>query len=199
MSSERIQHLPTTLNLQSLSVYLQVLISQQLETHWIMYTRTQRQRYSQLLAMIVVMIDFSTAQSIGYHPNLNMGFNPYLSSVYGYGLGLPYGAYGMSSLRPWLPSPITGLSSYGFGSSLLGKAHANSFLTKFVATPYQYYKPESYVDNNVSVGAAKTYKIIKPLIKAGALLTTAAILGMKTLEAPIKLNPSGMIMSGRQN
>lgn len=44
------------------------------------------------------------AQSIGNFPSLNLGFNPYASPIFGYGLGLKYGANGY--WPPWTAPPF---------------------------------------------------------------------------------------------
>lgn len=238
-------------------------------------TKDNRKRRQKLKLLIVLFLAISTtslslfeltsAQSIGYHPNLFLGFNPYLSPVFGYGLGIPNGAYGYSSIRlpslldPTKPSP----------NGLLGKIHAKTFLKKlatypsalspyygslknklqlmkhpeYLYTPYgldygygkhygsalvpnnPYKSPYSEYYNNSPSGVRETkfaaklphqdtslieqgseiapevykaYSFVKPMVKIGALLTTAAILGKKSLEYPaIRLNPAGMILNGR--
>lgn len=211
------------------------------------------------------ILSMGDAQSIGYHPNLFLGFNPYLSPVFGYGLGLPNGAYGYNGLR----LPLMTGSTYNSPKGLLSKMHAKTFMKKFATYPTAlspYYgslknklqlmkHPEymftpyaadygfgkhfgsamvpnnpyksayaDYYNNDYSDGSklkvpnqsssyqdtgllaqpsmAEIHKasLIKPLIKIGALLTTAAILGKKTLESPaIRLNPAGMILNGRSS
>lgn len=209
------------------------------------------------------------AQSIGYHPNINMGFNPYLSSIHGYGLGLPYGSYGYSIIRnPKLAAASLGLYQANI-NTWLGKLHAKSFLKKshpyslysnygsfknklalfkhpeyaftpnsldygygrhYGATmlannpyksPYkdyyhaesimskpspvytskqQFHEPDNYAQASVQApdtSFVQSHGALKHLVKAGVLLTTAAFLGKKTFESPLKLNPSGMILSGR--
>lgn len=215
------------------------------------------------------------AQSIGHHTNVNLGFNPYLSPVFGYGLGLPFGAYGASPTKfhPWLSSSILGLTYGSGGNPLMSSLHAKTILKKIApssmggypdhtsfkdkltalkhpefsyAGPYglnygygkhygsvvvpnnpykstygdyygygssnidnhQVHPPANSnelntfaqpIDNNISpVGHYKLpIHILKPLIKAGAFLTTMAILNKKTLGVPSKLNPSGMILSSK--
>lgn len=229
------------------------------------------------------------AQSIGYQTNYNpFGFNPYTSPLYGYGLGMPYGSYGLNALKnPWLlqmgqMGGLGGFSSTGWpqSSSFASKLHAKSILKKLGYDPYNSYpsyasyaaasSPYSYnygygkhygaaqVPNNPYKSAYGDYystsaydgltpssssfkassvplttttttsqaayydqsplintlephqhhdgyvmdkhAIIKPLIKAGAILTTAAILGKKKLElVPPKLNPTGMILNGLEH
>lgn len=50
-----------------------------------------------LLALFSLNKTKVSTQSIGDHPTLNLGFNPYMSPIYGYGLGL---GYGLTSLPP---------------------------------------------------------------------------------------------------
>lgn len=218
-------------------------------------------------SLIIIQTTTKTfAQSIGYHPNSFLGFNPYLSPVFGYGLGLPYGAYSYNSLnKPILP--ILKMTHGGGVNNWLSKLHAKSILKKlssssmysyngsiknkltllkhpqFAYTPYgvdyglgkhygsalipnnpyksgyeDYYNSPTldkkyaskdslknsyqHLDNfpQASSGnpeSIKIYGIIKPLIKAGALITTAALLSKKTVDSPaIKLSPSGMIRDG---
>lgn len=219
----------------------------------------------------------ANAQSIGYHPQFNFGFNPYLSPVFGYGLGLPFGAYSMAPTRyPWLMNSIPS-AHYPDKNGFFSQLHTKAFLKKlatsqvlsanyyglkdklnlmkhpeFAYTPYgtgygygkhygaavvpndpykskygDYYEtsattmskplvtsltgeqvkygqipiggrpPESSLGAIAPPPIAKSYThYLKPLIKVGALLTTAALLGKKALESPIQLNPSGMILSG---
>lgn len=234
----------------------------------------RKNKKQQIKLLILLFLAISTiqitplpifAQSIGYHPNLFLGFNPYLSPVFGYGLGLPNGAYGYSGLK-YTPS-LDPMNASPNG--ILGKIHAKTFLKKlatypgalspyygsfknklqlmkhpeFLFTPYgldygygkhygsalipnnPYKSPYSeYYNNNQNIaGSAKavdkhnyqetnsmaqssdvapeiyrTQSYIKPMLKIGALLTTAALLGKKTLEYPtIRLNPAGMILNGR--
>lgn len=213
-------------------------------------------------------IDYLTpvlTQSVGYHPNLNMGFNPYVSPVYGYGLGLPFGSYGYSIVRnPKLA--IAAMGTHQFNpNTWLGKLHANTFLKKshpfslypyygslknkltllkhpeYSFTPYgldygygkhygsamlpnnpyispyqdfyhgestmtkpslgnppkqQFYEPDNYAQPSEQIAGTPLVKlnsIIKPLVKTGVILTTAAILGKKAFESPLRLNPAGMI------
>lgn len=212
----------------------------------------------------------SFAQSIGFHPQLNLGFNPYLSPIYGYGLGVPFGAYNFSPSRyPWLLSSISN-GPYTDGSGFMGKIHAKAFLKKLAVGQYSVYHHQGTLKDKLNLmkhpeyaftpygqgygygkhyGAAvgpnnpyksvyadyydtttdhghrpdvkpandlvtlatshspiasgapvyKPYIHIKPLIKLGTLLTTAALLGKKTFEGPMRLNPSGMILSGTQS
>lgn len=102
------------------------------------------------------------AQSIGYQPNFHpFGFNPYMSPVYGYGLGLgsSYGSsYGLNALKnPWLLSgsasgsnwyPQTPSSSSNFAS----KFHAKSILKKLGSTSY-----DPYNSYNFNYGYGKHY------------------------------------------
>jgi hypothetical protein len=203
------------------------------------------------------------AQSIGYHPQFNFGFNPYSSPVFGYGLGMPFGAYNISPTRyPWLLNSVP-TPPFADNTGLISKIHAKAFLTKLATSqilspgyygikdklnlmkhPENAYTPfgagygygkhygAALVPNNpykgtfsgqASIGAptagipvkhgsipiggklsessnvvisVKPYShYLKPLMKAGALITTAAILGKKIFEVPTKLNPSGMIIS----
>jgi hypothetical protein len=221
-----------------------------------------------IINLIISSINVGTsAQSIGYHPQFNFGFNPYFSPVFGYGLGIPYGAYNISPTRyPWL---LSGIPSVPFAdkTGLMSKIHAKAFLTKLATSqvfapgyygikdklnlmkhPENAYTPygagygygkhygaalvpnnpyksvySDYYDKGVTsasgpaiVGPAKPNSIpiggkllessnvaisvkpythyLKPFMKAGALLTTAAILGKKIFQAPAKLNPAGMII-----
>lgn len=216
------------------------------------------------------------AQSIGYQPQFNLGFNPYTSPIFGYGLGLPYGAYNTSPTRfSWL-TYNTPIAPYTDKHGFISKIHARAFLKKLASsqvlssryyglkdrfhllmnpqyafTPYgagygygkhygsavipnnpykstygDYYDnsdlsiskqgelaaaagslkhkqlpiggrlPEGSIELNtptLNTGHHKEY--LKPIIKTGALLTTAALLGKKILESPLRLNPSGMILS----
>lgn len=216
------------------------------------------------------MATSSLAQSIGYHPNLNLGFNPYLSPVFGYGLGIPFGAYSSISpaKSPFLNPAAGSLAlNHPFTSKLHSKSifkhiipisdYSSSLKNKFALLKQQAFYPTTpysldygfgkhygaaIVPNNPykgtytdyysktspaltgdplavahssptsqlisSAGSAKTaaYSFVKPLIKAGALLTTAALLGKKTLELgaynPLifrKLNPTGMILNNYDN
>lgn len=192
----------------------------------------------------------SNAQSIGYQPSLNLGFNPYSSNVFGYGLGLPYGAYGMSPMaNPFmssalLPSHYGGNlvsklhskmsfkklfgypmylgspydANYGFGkhygfakvlnnpyksaygdyynTDTMNEPVASASLNHHLHAPYPVDEPLNFADaTKTKLAMAKPY-LVKPLIKAGVLLTTAAILGKKSLMVPqaMKLNPAGMII-----
>lgn len=45
------------------------------------------------------------------------------------------------------------------------------------------------------VVSSKSYKLIKPLIKVGALIGTAALLNKKFMTVPGQLDPAGMILS----
>lgn len=234
--------------------------------------RKRRQKLKLLVPLFLVIstipispFELTSAQSIGYHPNLFLGFNPYSSPVFGYGLGIPNGAYGYSSIR--LPSLIDPTNPSPNG--LLGKIHAKTFLKKlatypsalspyygslknklqlikhpeYLYTPYgldygygkhygsalipnnpykspynDYYNnsPNNvgetkipaklpHQDTNLMEQASeiapevyKAYSFVKPMVKIGALLTTAAILGKRSLEYPaIRLNPAGMILNGR--
>ena len=219
----------------------------------------------------------TNAQSIGYHPQFNYGFNPYLSPVFGYGLGLPFGAYSMAPTRyPWLMNSIIS-TPYSDKNGFLSQLHTKAFLKKlatsqvlsanyyglkdklnliknpnYAYTPYgsgygygkhygaavvtndpykgkygDYFESqaatmsrplvtsttgeqvkygqipiggrpaESTLGTIAPIPSVKSYShYLKPLIKVGALLTTAALLGKKALESPIRLNPSGMILSG---
>lgn len=89
------------------------------------------------LALLYISFTGQTfAQSIGYQSQLNFGFNPYMSPVYGYGLGLPYGAYNLSPMKnPWLVHSMFD----PFKASLMGKLHAKSFLTKLATSKYNFY------------------------------------------------------------
>lgn len=208
------------------------------------------------LAIILSLPPSRLAQSIGYHPNLNLGFNPYLSQTFGYGLGLPYGAYGLSPLKsPW----HLGFAS-GFDGGLISKLHAKTIVKKLspsfigpsygidlkeklahkkhselsmVPNTFDYgygkhygsaqlpnnpYKstygdfyatnsmgyPHSPVHQEYSMSShydtfdhpkMKHYRVIKPMLKVGAILTTAALLNKKLLSIPDNLDPSGMIMN----
>lgn len=222
--------------------------------------RAKRSKIKQQLLLITTLSYITrviASQSIGYQPNFNYGFNPFFSPVHGYGLGLPYGAYGYSGAKhPWLAyhslwgSPTMGsLASKIHTKSLMKKlgAHGGNypyssiFGAKYSGTlgphsynygygshygaarvpnnPYKsaygdyYTSPSthstavvtpdtnSYYDSSY-VGSPMEYPMdkhafIKPLLKAGALITTAALLGKKKLEmVPSRLNPSGMILSG---
>lgn len=209
--------------------------------------------------LLICWPHFIMAQSIGYQTNFNpFGFNPYMSPVYGYGLGMPYGSYGLNALKnPWLLQMAS--SPFSSGTSFGGKFHAKSILKKlgyepygssypYYSSPYSYnygygkhygagqvannpYKSaygdyystsgstandlSSYKTSAISTAGSSPYydpnpltmepqheflldkhAIIKPLIKAGAILTTAAILGKKKLDlVPPRLNPSGMILN----
>lgn len=112
-----------------------------------------------LITINIVKFDkiISQAQSIGYQPNSNLGFNPYLSPVFGYGLGIPYGAYNYSPIKnPWFSQSMLGSTTFnnqhnyhGIPSigidehgkpSFAGKLHAKSILKKFGQyTPFPYY------------------------------------------------------------
>lgn len=79
------------------------------------------------------------AQSIGFHPQFNFGFNPYTSPVFGYGLGLPFGAYNMSPAKnPLLTmnynSPSSLLPYVDAKSGFMSKLHAKAFLKKLAST-----------------------------------------------------------------
>lgn len=240
---------------------------------WIAPRRKKISEVVRVLSFIVVTLfanQIATpmkAQSIGYHPNLFLGFNPYLSPVFGYGLGLPYGAYSPNSLKqPLISDSVLG-SSYGSGiHNWISKIHAKTLLKKYALhqpyqgsfknkitlskhpeyafTPYgadyglgkhygsavipnnpyksaygDYYNDPAvsklqaskhgsldspYQHSNELAQASTSYgeyvkpnSLIKPLIKVGALITTAALLGKKTLDPAIKLNPAGMIINGR--
>lgn len=239
-------------------------------------SKTKRKKKQQQIKILIpLFLAVSTtrtfapthAQSIGHHPNLFLGFNPYLSPVFGYGLGLPNGAYGYSGLKFHTLLDPTNVSLNG----LLGKIHAKTFLKKlatypgamspyygsfknrlqlmkhpeYLYTPYgldygygkhygsalipnnpykspysEYYNNDqnivgatkvvdkhNYQDANLvaqpsdaAPDSIKAYSYIKPMVKIGALLTTAALLGKKTLESPtIRLNPAGMILNGRSS
>lgn len=171
------------------------------------------------------------AQSIGYHPQLNFGFNPFMSPVYGYGLGLPYGSQGLGPIKnPWLASSML-LPFHNAG--VMSKIHAKSFLTKLttnkynfypyygnlkaklnllkhpasIATPYSktygygrhygaatmpnnpyksaygdYYDYSNQIEQFPAESQLKSSKLVKPLVKAGAILTAAALLGKKPVE-----------------
>lgn len=217
-----------------------------------------------LLSLILVYSARSVAfaQSIGYQPQFNLGFNPYMSPVFGYGLGLPFGANSFSPAR--YPFLLGAGGHHLDGHGLLGKVHAKAFLKKLATSQYGLYghslgdkvnllkHPENaltpygagygygkhygaaMVPNNPYKGAyvdyydngghdiikpkplksldpmklednhlaSPTYSLasykFKPLIKLGALLTTAALLGKKIHESPLKLNPAGMILSETQ-
>lgn len=218
------------------------------------------------------------AQSIGYYPSLNLGFNPYLSPVFGYGLGLPYGAQGIGPTKdPVMASSLIGPQTYKIShpSDILGKIHAKIALKKLPFGPYSLYMQPGYLKSRLGslkypyaplglgnygygkhYGSAMipnnpyksvygefyasesspllapapaipstiihnhnqassssqhgtqilptyqpvpvvkpTHNFMKPLIKTGALLTTAALLGKKLLETPFKLDPAGMILN----
>ena len=205
------------------------------------------------------------AQSIGYQPQFNLGFNPYYSPVFGYGLGLPYGAYKVNPFKhPWLLNSIGVATPFSPGNALMGKVHAkalfnqltfgkfygsvkdklnvlkhpqyafspygtaygygkhygaavvpnnpykgtysdyyenspSSSLSTSASSPVKHSVPLGYEESHLQhhVPAAKLQHKFKPLLKAGALLTTAALLGKKVLgESSMKLNPSGMILNG---
>lgn len=234
-----------------------------------------RSRISRRYLVLVVMVNLlatiymnASAQSIGYHPQFNFGFNPYLSPVFGYGLGLPFGAYNFSPTRyPGLLNPMPS-APYADKTGLISKIHAKAFLAKLATSqvlspgfyglkdklnlmkhPEYAYTPfgaaygygkhygaalvpnipyksahSDYLDNgqasiarpivaspikpdtipiggklpessNVIVNVKPYHHYLKPLMKAGALITTAALLGKKIFEIPTKLNPSGMIIS----
>lgn len=171
------------------------------------------------------------AQSIGYHPQLNFGFNPFMSPVYGYGLGLPYGSNGLGPIKnPWLANSMF----FPFhNAGVMSKIHAKSFLTKLatnkynfypyygnlkaklnllkhpssLATPYgktygygrhygsatlpsnpyksvygDYYDYSNQIEQHPAESQHKAYKLVKPLVKAGAILTAAALFGKKPVE-----------------
>lgn len=210
----------------------------------------------------------ASAQSIGYHPQFNFGFNPYFSPVFGYGLGLPFGAYNISPTRyPWLLNSMPA-APLADKTGLMSKIHAKAFLTKLATSqiispgyygikdklnlmkhpenaytpfgagygygkhygaavvpnnPYKSVYSDYYNDGQASISRpavaspvkqgqipiggkliespqmVATFKpyshYLKPLVKAGALITTAALLGKKIFEVPTKLNPSGMIIN----
>lgn len=70
------------------------------------------------------------AQSIGYHHNMNLGFNPYLSPVFGYGLGLPYGSYSHGPMKnPMLATSILG-STLAHGQEFMTNLYSKSILKK---------------------------------------------------------------------
>lgn len=86
-----------------------------------------------LVFLTTCLIAISSAQSIGHHSNLNFGFNPYLSPVFGYGLGLPYGAY--SPLSPMKSSPFIAGSLLNPATPLASKLHTKSILKEFNEFP----------------------------------------------------------------
>lgn len=204
-------------------------------------------KYHQLITKIAVgklvlsalicfdIVRQALAQSIGYQPQLNFGFNPYMSPVYGYGLGLPFGAYNLSPIKnPWLAHSMFDPFN---PAGVMSKIHAKSFLTKLATSKYNFYPyygnlkaklnllkhPSSlatpysktygygrhygaamlpnnpyksvygdYYDQQgemtsdqlpvASEVKLKTYKLAKPLMKAGALLTAAALLGKRPID-----------------
>lgn len=204
-----------------------------------------------LSILIIQTIEPAVSQSVGYHPNFNLGFNPYLSETFGYGLGLPFGAYGMSyTSYPWLS-----IHGFSHGGSLVSKLHAKQIAKKLGSTLYsapvdskgslalkkhpEYSMiPSSFdygygkhygsaqVPNNPYKSAygdfyvghstfpmiheqspydgaeyhimTKPYKYIKPILKAGALIGTAALINKKFLSLPEQLDPAGMIMGAKQ-
>lgn len=222
----------------------------------IVEARRSRNRHKILFVLALTFFNQVLGQSIGYQPNLNYGFNPYMSPVHGYGLGLPYGSNGLYGLKhPWLTYQSLWGSPF---ASLASKIHSKNILKKYGSYSYGGYNPyygqsggkytSSYgpysynygygahygsaqVPNNPYKGtygdyytSSNSYKttaaltdpqpyyesgpigsvpdyqvdkhaLIKPLIKAGALLTTAAIIGKKKFDMiPPRLDPSGMIL-----
>lgn len=86
---------------------------------------------SKFILPIVTLVKFSAAQSIGYHPQFNFGFNPYFSPIFGYGLGLPFGAYNLSPAKnPLLLGSIAATAPLSDKYGFMGKLHAKAFLKK---------------------------------------------------------------------
>lgn len=119
-----------------------------------MMHRRKRNQRSKKLAGVIVRVLVACAlhnaaliasQSVGYHPNTNIGFNPYNSAVYGYGLGVPYGAYeGISPLRgPWHMGLGTELKT-----PLAGKLHAKAIMKHM---PNMYLGPAANLKNKFAV------------------------------------------------
>lgn len=78
-----------------------------------------------------VAIKTVIAQSIGYHHNMNLGFNPYLSPVFGYGLGLPYGSYTHGPMKnPMLATSILG-ATLAHGQEFMKNFNSKTILKKF--------------------------------------------------------------------
>lgn len=85
-----------------------------------------------LLIIVHILRLYTNAQSIGYHPQFNIGFNPYHSTIFGYGLGLPFGANNLSpSKNPLLLGSITASAPpFADKHGFISKAHAKAFLSK---------------------------------------------------------------------
>lgn len=82
----------------------------------------------------IITIKIVIAQSIGYHHNMNLGFNPYLSPVFGYGLGLPYGSFTHGPMKnPMLATSILG-STLAQGQEIMKNLHPKSILKKVSPT-----------------------------------------------------------------
>jgi len=85
----------------------------------------------QILLFIYLQIEQIRSQSIGFHPQFNFGFNPYYSPIFGYGLGLPFGAYNLSpSKNPLLLGSISATTPFSDPNGFMSKAHAKAFLKK---------------------------------------------------------------------
>lgn len=72
-----------------------------------------------ILAVVAALAVPGASQSLGFYPTLNLGFNPYLSPLYGYGLGLGYGA-GLA--------PVKAALQLGGGGPLISKLHGKTLL-----------------------------------------------------------------------
>lgn len=78
----------------------------------------------------IIAIKTVIAQSIGYHHNMNLGFNPYMSPVFGYGLGLPYGSYTHGPMKnPMLATSILA-ATMAHGQDFLSNLNTKSVLKK---------------------------------------------------------------------
>lgn len=145
----------------------------------------------------------SQALSSGYYglkDKLNLMKHPeYAYTPYGAGYG--YGKHYGAAVVPNNPYKSTYGDFYETAdvsgvSKPLAAAATSTSSVKHGVLPIGGRLPESSFSSKlpaVDVKAQASY--LKPLIKVGALITTAALLGKKALENPIRLNPSGMILS----
>ena len=108
-----------------------------------------------------------------------------------------------------LKHPEYSLTPYGldyghgkhYGSAMVPNnpyksAYGDYYTNQPIASNSHGLTPHNNLVDATGGDVVKPLGIMKPLIKAGALLTAAALLGKKTISSPIKLNPSGMIING---
>lgn len=117
-----------------------------------------------------------------------------------YGAGYGYGKHYGSAVVPNNPYKSAYADYYDSSNVLLSRPVKSATLVESAKPnklPIGGRFPESSITGNLPPANLEPSRshYLKPLIKAGAIITTAALLGKKVLEGPTRLSPSGMILS----